>query len=160
MRKIPAVGRLTPLISSQNTQIYSFQDQKSFCFKADLWSLGMVIFELCSLQDLRFLDLSSEQKIEINLKSKLKDLEGKYSKTLVSLLSDLLQCNPSHRKELQDIQQELVLQYAAVLKLNKQNKDVQTGPELLDIPKKQAQKEETEAQKAFILVRLFTLSFF
>lgn len=81
-------------------------------FKADLWSLGMVLFELCSLVELRTIDLySSLEKVEANLHAKLWELKEIYSEALLKTIASLLHCNPSERASLKLIQEGLIMQY-------------------------------------------------
>lgn len=81
-------------------------------FSADLWSLGMVMFEMCSLVDLRTVDLySSWEKVETNLHMKLQELKGVYGERLLVLIANLLRYKPSDRLSLKRVQVELIAHY-------------------------------------------------
>lgn len=85
-------------------------------FNADLWSLGMILFELCTQMDLRKLEFhSAPKKLEEDLQQKLRQAEGKYSKGLVCLVGSLLREKPSQRQDLKSIERELIANYGESL---------------------------------------------
>lgn len=94
-------------------------------FAADLWSLGMVIFELCTQTDLGSLKLDFREKLE-EIKEKLQELEKekKYSTMLINLISGLLKLEPTERKNPRDVCEELISNYGKQLKMNYSSKDL------------------------------------
>ena len=101
----------TPLYAAPENRDPDTRLKNSDLFNTDLWSLGMVLFELCTLMNLRTLDFSSGKKLEEVLGQKLGQMEGKYSKTLLNLISSLLKCTPSERKDLRSLERVLVENY-------------------------------------------------
>ena len=73
--------------------IYKAKDLKKTDYhKCDMWSLGAVMFELCSYRRI------SGSQDQVVIQKELVSLEGKYSQTLIDLISELLQIDPSKRK--------------------------------------------------------------
>ena len=90
-------------------------------FATDLWSLGMVMFELCTqcsqLELKQLISSYSEENLEEVLKENLQELErkGKYSKELINLICSLLRLKPAERRSLRDICEELISNYGTQL---------------------------------------------
>jgi len=85
-------------------------------FKADVWSLGVNIAELCVLKtDFVNFSLQSPKKIEADIQKKLKGLEGRYSKAFMELLSGMLRYDPAQRKHIKDIRIMLEEQFTSIL---------------------------------------------
>lgn len=84
-------------------------------YKADGWSVGMVMAELCLLKS-KLVDVYSEgHKKEADVARKLKELKGRYSDTTVGLIMDLLKSNPKQRRSLQEVKSALEENFADLL---------------------------------------------
>lgn len=81
-----------------------FKLEKKDLFRADCWSLGMILFEMCTLLDLRNIDLfSSEENIQADLEAKLLISGKEYSSALLGLILGLLRYKVSERRDLDEI---------------------------------------------------------
>ena len=80
--------------------------------KADIWSLGTVILELCAF-DLKLLNSSlSQEEIKGKVNKPLGNLEGKYKASLVALINKTLRLDPNERPTLEEIKAELEENFA------------------------------------------------
>ena len=86
--------------------------KKEQYFISDMWSLGAVIAELCSFK--RVYGNQPQGKIA----ERLDGLAGKYSPTLVGLISSLLRVNPHERKSAAEIKKALEDHYPELLLSN------------------------------------------
>jgi len=83
--------------------------KKKNLHKTDLWSLGVVIAELCLLQ--RIMPGTREGDI----KRKLGGLKGKYSQVLLDLVMGLLKIKPETRKSAAEVRKTLEAHFGEVL---------------------------------------------
>jgi len=75
--------------------------------KADIWSVGVVILELCYF-DFRLLNASlSQDKLQGRISEFVGSLEGKYSSSIVKLLKRILNLDPKLRPDIEEIKMEL-----------------------------------------------------
>lgn len=72
------------------------QLKKKDLYKADIWSLGITIAELCLLHP-KLGEATPISQLEAAIHEKLRSLQGKYSIELLELIMGLLQSDPSHR---------------------------------------------------------------
>jgi len=111
----------TPLYSAPETS-NNPQLKKKDLYKADAWSLGVVIADLCLLKT-RLIDsgrpLSNEDRHQ-KIKEKLQGLEGKYSKALIGLIEELLNCDIGERKTVSHVKKVLEEHYSEVLGIKKE----------------------------------------
>ena len=89
--------------------------KKKNLYKADGWSLGMVMAELCLLKQKLVDVFSPGEKKEADISRKLKEVKGKYSDKVINLILGLLKCNPNERKNLGEIKATLEESYQDVL---------------------------------------------
>ena len=90
----------TPYYVAPELQIYNPDFQKKEFYKTDIWSLGVVIAELC-LFEIKFIDKISNDLKEIE--KKMIQLEEKFSSTLVDILRGILKSDPKKRMQLQEV---------------------------------------------------------
>ena len=77
--------------------------------KCDMWSLGAVMFEICSYK--RVLGNQNPTSIRGSIAS----LKSRYSQTLTDLISDLLQIDPDQRKTASQVKKYLEEHYQELL---------------------------------------------
>jgi len=90
-------------------EILGAKAKKDLLHKADVWSLGVVIFELCAFE-LRLVDSQLPQdKLQSCLNQLFGHLEkeGKYQKKLIAFLKRILSIDPEQRPSLEQIKDEL-----------------------------------------------------
>lgn len=85
------LGYAAPELIDNNPQL-----KKKDLYKADVWSLGITMAELCLLHPKLGDALQASQR-ETALHEKLRNLQGKYSIELLELIMGLLQSDPAHR---------------------------------------------------------------
>jgi len=90
----------TPYYVAPELQNYNPDFQKKEFYKTDIWSLGVVIAELC-LFEIKFIDKISNDLKEIE--KKMIQLEEKFSSTLVDILRGILKSDPKKRMQLQEV---------------------------------------------------------
>jgi len=96
-------------------EILGAKAKKDLLANADVWSLGVVIFELCAF-DYRLFDSSLPQdKLESRLNELFGSIEGKYQKELIVLMKRLLSLNPSERPDMKQIKDELEKSFGEIL---------------------------------------------
>ena len=83
--------------------------KKEQYLKVDIWSLGIMMVELCSHKRIQ----AHYSQQEIN--QQLKELEGMYSQDLIKLFSNLLQINPNERISAENIRKILEDLYPKVV---------------------------------------------
>ena len=83
--------------------------KKRELFCADVWSLGVIIMELCSSQ--RILGYESEDEI----KKKLVKLDGTYSRELINIVYSLLRVNKNERSSVVIVRKELEKSFPDIL---------------------------------------------
>jgi NIMA (never in mitosis gene a)-related kinase 1/4/5 len=77
-------------------------ENKPYSFKSDVWSMGVLLYELCALappftaNSLQFLAL----KI---VKGSYSQISGTYSQELKSLVAEMLQLDPNRRPSVGDV---------------------------------------------------------
>ncbi len=83
--------------------------------KADIWSLGVVIFELCAF-DYRVLNSALPQdQLQNRLNELFRNLEGRFPEGLLSLMRRLLSLNPAERPDLEQIKDQLERDFHKIL---------------------------------------------
>jgi len=83
--------------------------------KADVWSIGVVILELC-VADFRILNGSAPRdEIQTKINGYFQTLETKYPSSLLCLLKRLLSLDPKERPEIEEIKSELEKNYSQIL---------------------------------------------
>jgi len=88
-------------------EILGDQAKKERLPKADVWSLGIVILELCSF-NVKLLNSSLPQdKLQSKLDELLGNLKGKYKEKLIALVKRLLSLDPEKRPNIDQIKDEL-----------------------------------------------------
>lgn len=116
------------VLSSQNTQegssilymapeIKTIKDQikmkKKELYKADVWSLGIVIAELCLLKSgIIQPNMSSKESI---LREIFLNIEARYSKELAEIIKSMLSIDPKERKTIQEIYNAIKEKYGSFL---------------------------------------------
>lgn len=85
------------------------QLKKRDLYKADAWSLGVVISELCLLNRISY--SAGEQEIH----KKLDTLSGKYSSDLIELLKALLRPDPNQRIDVGEVRRLLEQKFPDIL---------------------------------------------
>jgi len=135
---------------SSAPEIFGASPKKDQLFKADVWSLGVVILELCAL-DSQLLDASLPQdKLQSKLDELFGSLEGKYQKELIILIKKLLSLDPAERPDIVQIKDYLEKNFRE--SLNKDLLDYES-PRLADSESKisvlsQDKKDPSEAPTA------------
>lgn len=77
-------------------------DNKPYSFKSDIWSLGVVLYELCALK--QAFDGDSLASLAINIvRGSYRPLPSHYSRQLKSLVADLLQVDAAKRPNINEI---------------------------------------------------------
>lgn len=81
--------------------------KKDILTKADIWSLGVVILELCAFNS-KLLNAALPQELQGEIDESLENLEeGKYSVALTTLIKKLLSLDPNERPDAEMIKVEL-----------------------------------------------------
>lgn len=106
------ISYLAPEILNLNTHMKTRD-----LLKSDIWSLGVVMIEVCTLKKVVDMNPDGEQKAA-NLIGRLKEVEGKYSKFLLDLVASLVRCKPSERNSLENIIRSLEENYPDLLVTN------------------------------------------
>ncbi len=83
--------------------------------KADIWSLGVVVLELCVFQFRLFKSLSNLDDLRKKVEQELKSLEGKYHHNLISLIEKMLSIDPDNRPSLAKIKDEIEKNFLQIL---------------------------------------------
>lgn len=106
------------------TQLYSSPEsyhnpelKKRDLYKTDAWSLGVVIAELCLLKP-RLVEVARpmpDEDREASIKTKLAELNGKYSPVLIDAILGLLKCNCEQRLTVGEVKRILEKEYGVIL---------------------------------------------
>jgi len=82
-------------------------DNKPYSFKSDIWSLGVVLYELCALKPP--FDAASLPQLAMRItKGNYNPIPSQYSRELRSLVGCLLELNPSKRPSVHEILSNLI----------------------------------------------------
>ena len=81
--------------------------RKKDLYSCDLWSLGVILLELCLLKSRIIKPLGTRHDKEEAVKQSLEELRGEYSEGLVRLISCLLQYDPVRRGTAREIRIEI-----------------------------------------------------
>ena len=82
-------------------------EKKPYNKKTDIWSLGVILYEMCMLNK-PFKANSEEELKKKVIKEKYKPIDTKYSKELVNMVNMLLIKNPEKRPSIDDIIQNYI----------------------------------------------------
>lgn len=82
-------------------------EEKPYNKKTDIWSLGIILYELCMLTKPYKADSQNELKNKI-LKEQYKPIVSKFSKELINMVTLLLNKNPDKRPSIEDIIQNFI----------------------------------------------------
>ena len=82
-------------------------EEKPYNKKTDIWSLGIILYELCMLTKPYKADSQNELKNKI-LKEQYKPIVSKFSKELINMVTLLLNTNPDKRPSIEDIIQNFI----------------------------------------------------
>ena len=108
-----AVG--IPLYTAPEVLSQASKIKKKGLLKGDIWSLGVIMAELC-VPKLRLVSPNAPGKTnEANLAQILKGLEKRYNKVLLDLISSLLRADPNERQSLEEAQRILEENYSDIL---------------------------------------------
>jgi len=83
--------------------------------RGDVWSLGMIILELCLLRSEPIVRTLHTEEIKMHIRESLKQVEGKYGQDLVDVLSKMLEVDPEKRATFSEIRRELEKKFEVVL---------------------------------------------
>jgi len=87
------------------SEIFGKKDlKKGDLFKADIWSLGVLMVELCTLESFtkQYYPFS-----EGELRGKLASIQGRYNEELINLIHSLISDNPDERKTAEQVRATL-----------------------------------------------------
>jgi len=88
-------------------EILGKKAKKDQLSKADIWSLGVVIFELSALDYRLFNAALPQDQLQNRINESFRNLEGRFSEGLLSLLRKLLSLDPAERPGLEQIKGQL-----------------------------------------------------
>jgi len=89
--------------------------KKDVLAKADVWSMGVVILELCSL-DFRLLNSSlPRDQLQARVNERLASLEGKFDSSLILLIKKMLNLDQKERLDVEVIINEIENHYSEML---------------------------------------------
>jgi len=94
---------LAPEVADRNQQV-----MKKNLNKTDMWSLGLVIAELCLL-------IKVENMKEADFKRKFQDVKSKYNAALIELTLGLLKNKPEQRKSATEVRKTLEAYFGDIL---------------------------------------------
>ena len=84
--------------------------------KADIWSLGVVILELCIFgEKLPLNALSPREEIQKTIRKLLENIQGKFRNSLTSLIKRILSVDPQERPDLEEIRNEIEKNFSHAL---------------------------------------------
>jgi len=90
--------------------------KKDVLAKADIWSLGVVVLELCAFE-FRLLNPVDQGTREKKIQRYLEGFEGKYHNSLTTLVKRILNSDPQERPDIGQIKDELEKTFSKVLVL-------------------------------------------
>ena len=88
-------------------EILGEKPKKGQLSKADVWSLGVIILELCALDFGLLNSMKPRDELQGRINELLGSLEGKFKEGLIALMKRLLSLNPADRPDIEDIKEEL-----------------------------------------------------
>ncbi len=83
--------------------------------EADIWSIGVVILELCLFESRLLNSALSQKKLQNKLDKLFKNLEGKYHSSLRVLLKKLLNLDPEERPDIAQIKADLEKDFPKII---------------------------------------------
>jgi len=83
--------------------------------KADIWSIGVVILELCLLDTRKVNPVAARDEIERQVRGCLENLREKYQGSLLNLIRRLLSLDPQERPEIEKLKEELEQTFPEIL---------------------------------------------
>jgi len=95
---------------------------KNSLIAGDIWSLGLMMLELCAFEKKLFHPYSPQEEIQKIQKGLYDRIEGKYSKSLVDLIFKLIKFEASERIKIADIKKKLEEEFGGYLNLQRQHK--------------------------------------
>ncbi len=90
--------------------------KKEALAKADIWSLGVVILELCTF-DLKLLNSSDREETRKRIQKYLQGLTGKCHHSLIALMKKILNLDSKERPDIVQIKGELETNFSGILVL-------------------------------------------
>ena len=89
--------------------------KKELLSKADVWSVGVIILELCKFDFHLFNSPLASNERQIKLNDHFKSLQGRYKDSLIFLIKRSLSLNPQDRPDIEEIKTELEKNFSKVL---------------------------------------------
>ncbi len=109
--KIANIGIVKHVENTDTTctapEVSSEKVQKEQLAKADIWSLGLVMLELCAFECGRLKSSLSPQEKEKQINKSLEGLKGKYHMSLIALIKEILNLDPKQRPTIDTIKARL-----------------------------------------------------
>lgn len=93
----------------------NYQLKKGGLLKADAWSLGVVMAELCMLKFKLVNVLAPGETKQAEFRGRLGQVKDRYGENLIELILSLLRADPAQRKSIAEVNQILRKEYAEVL---------------------------------------------
>jgi len=105
---------MAPELFTQEATVRTMK--KKDLFTADVWSLGITVFDLCLSDPQRVEPWKPQREIEENVLANAKEISKFYGKELGTLLiNDLLNYDPTKRKSFESIRRALESKFANIL---------------------------------------------
>lgn len=139
---------MAPELFTQEATVRTMK--KKDLFKADVWSLGITVFDLCLSDPQRVEPWKPQREIEENVLANAKEISKFYGKELGTLLiNDLLNYDPTKRKSFESIRRALESKFANILKIMSNGQ--RNGREYHDQKEHKDQNQAKEEEKLDLL---------